>query len=120
MREAISAFLGNSCEPLKRPVRDSATKGKFLRAAMLSLHVVFPTLLGGAVYLLWRADSLRLFSWLDALGLNKLIQELRSAAYPIRTHLPVWTIFSVPAGLWMYSLVAGLRVIWRHDKSRRI
>ena len=76
-------------------------------------HIACPVLAGACIYLLWRPDRLQLFSWLAALGLRDHVQKLRTVASPTRGVLPDWVVFSLPAALWMYSLVAALRVIWK-------
>jgi hypothetical protein len=109
MREFASMFSRHSSKPAERLA---------MRTTILSVHTLLPVFVGGVIYLLWRPDNLMLFSWLDALGISKLVRDLRSAVYSVRMHLPVWIIFSVPAGLWMYSLVAGLRLTWRGGRPQ--
>lgn len=81
------------------------------------VHVVLPAILGSCIYLLWRTSSLRLFSWLEALGTARVIESLRLAAAPAKPVIEPWFLFSLPAGLWMFALVAGLRYIWRNSRQ---
>jgi hypothetical protein len=84
------------------------------------LHVVLPTFMGGCIYLLWRTKNLRLFSWFDAVGATEAIEILRLAAAPAKPAIEPWLRFSLPAGLWMFALVAGLRYVWRNGRQTKV
>ena len=75
-------------------------------------HVVEPLLIGGVIYVLWRPVNLRLFRWLEALNIYALVITARR----VLPSLPEWATYSLPAGLWMYSVVAALTFIWMPDR----
>ena len=77
-----------------------------------SLHVFFPLLLGGIIYICFRSTSLRLFKWLEILGLKSEALSIRNIIQPLKNELPTWTYFSLPDGLWVYSLSSALIILW--------
>jgi len=66
-------------------------------------------LMGCAVYLLYRAPSLKVFSWLDLLHLKDplLVFRPKSAA-----GLPHWFLYSFPDGCWVFSYMLFMGGIW--------
>lgn len=42
-----------------------------------AIHVLTPLAIGGLIYVLWRSDSLLMFRWFEALGVAKLVAQLR-------------------------------------------
>jgi len=87
---------------------------KSRRVAALSLicEIIAPIVVGGVIYILWRPTSLLLFSWLRVLHLYKPVTALRLVVHSASPNLIGWWLFSLPAGLWMYSFVAALGIIW--------
>ena len=72
-------------------------------------------LMGAAIYLGFRPNSLVIFDWADYLGLGGLIEELRAHSLPYGTSLPEWLVFSVPNGLWVLSFSVVMVSIWGVD-----
>ena len=70
------------------------------------IHVLIPFLSGIILYLLGRS--------LVSLQVNKLL-KLNYAPPPL--NLPEWLIFNVPDGLWLYSFLMWLILIWQHEKG---
>lgn len=56
-----------------------------------------------------------MFIWFEAFGLSNLIKESRIDLLPIKNHLPKWTYFSLPDGLWMYSFTSALIIYWEGE-----
>jgi hypothetical protein len=81
------------------------------------LHVVLPVALGAAIYVLFRSPRLRVFDWLQAMGLGNAVPAARAWARPAGEHLPEWLLFSAPDGLWVYGLTACLALVWRGAPS---
>ena len=80
-------------------------------------NVISPLLVGGFVYLAWRSQSLLMFSWVDAVGLDSLLHPLREFAAPMLPHVPKWVLFSLPDAAWVYSMTAAYVLVWRRAKS---
>jgi len=76
-------------------------------------HVLVPLLLGGMVYVLFRRESLLMFRWFEALGLGRSVAWLRAQAGTAGERLPRCAVMSLPAALWLYSLTAWVRIVWR-------
>lgn len=75
-------------------------------------------LLGGVTYILHRPDSLLMFRWFEAIGLDPTIEALRDA--PIAKWAPPgWWTASAPAALWLASGLLALFAIWGPHAMRR-
>ncbi len=74
------------------------------------LHVIFPLFLGGIIYTVFRNETLILHSWLDQVGLNSMIDQLRVQIGA--TNLPEWVLYNLPDGLWAYSMVSAFLILW--------
>jgi len=74
---------------------------------------------GGMVYILWRRESLLMFTWFDALGLKVLVRALRGIAAPYSHIFPPWVYFSLPQALWLFSGILFLDCIWRDVQGWR-
>lgn len=77
-----------------------------------SIHVIFPLIIGGLIYISFRSLSLRLFSWCELTGINTFTTFVRNSTYPIKTYLPSWIYFSLPDGLWAYAFSSSLIIVW--------
>lgn len=86
-------------------------------------HVILPILFGGIIYVCFRTKRLILFDWLDFVGLNQIVDIIRDYSTPIAAYLPEQFIYSLPAGLWLYSFISfniltwkkvnnGIRILW--------
>ncbi len=69
------------------------------------LHVVFPTLVGSAIYLGWRTTTLWVFKWLEIAGVQDLV--VRPSL-----KLPYWVLYSLPDGCWVYATTSWMMLIW--------
>ena len=76
------------------------------------LHVIIPLLTGSLIYLVWRSDQLLAFRWMTTVGLTIPLEFIREAAPDVFHFLPHWCLFSLPDGLWAYSFVATMTLIW--------
>jgi hypothetical protein len=74
--------------------------------------VVAPVLVGGAIYVIWRSQSLLVFSWLRAIRLDTFVTHLRAVMFPMRRHIPTFIVSSLPDGLWVYGFTSAMRQIW--------
>lgn len=73
---------------------------------------------GGLIYILWRPDSLTMFSWLSALGLDRPVGFMRALAATYFGILPGWVYLSLPQALWVLSGCLGVHSIWRDIRRR--
>ena len=76
-------------------------------------------LLGGLVYISFRQDTLKMFSWFDRVNLSGVISELRLFTLPLTDHLPNWFLYSLPDGLWLFSYLSVLLVVWDNTISKQ-
>ena len=81
----------------------------------LTLTVILPLLIGGLIYILFRADSLLMFRWFDSIGLGQTIKSIRSSIG--QPNLPSWTVFSLPDALWIFAFTNFMLIIWRDKFS---
>jgi hypothetical protein len=91
------------------------------KISFLTLHAVLPVLIGGVIYVCWRAQSILMFAWFRQIGLDPLIIRLRNFSAPAMSFLPSWFLFSLPDALWVYALTAFLANSWlkvNHQKLR--
>ena len=75
------------------------------------IHFLSPLLIVGLLYILFRSTDLRMFKWFSFIGLDELIHLARETAFPLQKLLPVWTYYSLPDGLWVYSFSSTL-IFW--------
>lgn len=75
-------------------------------------------MIGCLIYLSFRIDTLRLFSWIDALKLNPIELAIRYRTLPYADKLPHWILFSLPNGLWLFSYASLILYIWDNQLSR--
>jgi hypothetical protein len=74
---------------------------------------VVPLSLGGIIYLLFRSSDLRMFDWLDILGIKSAVFFFRMNSLAIKESIPDWTYYSLPDGLWVYAFTSSLILFWR-------
>ena len=107
LKRTRSLFKDSHCEengPLMfQPARKQRT---------IFLHVIVPLLTGSLIYIVWRSDRLLVFHWVSAVGLTAPIEYIRESAPDVFHALPDWCLFSLPDGLWAYSFVATMTLIW--------
>jgi hypothetical protein len=86
---------------------------KVSRLRPFALHVVLPLATGSIIYLLWRSPDLAVFDWARAIGLTHALERIRSLVSPLAPSIPAPALYSLPDGLWAYSLTACLALVWR-------
>jgi hypothetical protein len=90
------------------------------RLCRVLLHIILPLGVGSLIYILWRTPTLRVFRWFDTLGVAPEVFRLRRFFAPYRAILPAWALFSLPAALWMYAMVAWFQMaLLRSDRRCR-
>lgn len=85
----------------------------------INIGFLFTLLLGGFIYILFRQDSLKMFIWFESINLSNSISELRLFTLPLSFHLPDWFLYSLPDGLWLFSYISLLLLIWGNVISKQ-
>jgi len=75
--------------------------------------------LGGMIYVLWRPESLWMFSWFAALGVDQPVTSMRAWAAPLSGLMPGWIYLSLPQSLWLLSGCLAIHSIWGNWRCRR-
>ena len=76
-----------------------------------------PITVGGLIYIRWRDSNLVMFRWFRALSLDTVIGWLRAGADAPAGGWPLWMVYSLPDGLWVYALTALMIFLWRDSNS---
>ena len=74
-------------------------------------------LIGGLIYLAWRDENLRMFTWMTDVGLGPAIESLRLGAAGWREHVPQWAMYSLPDACWVFSATTSLHCVWAGCRS---
>ena len=77
-----------------------------------SIHVIIPLVLSALIYIGFRTNFIKMFDWFDYLGVDFIISAVREALNPFTNVLPSWVYFSLPDGLWLYSFISMIIIIW--------
>ena len=81
-------------------------------------HVLAPITIGGLIYLLFRADTLLMFRWIEIVGMDTYLYNIRSCFSSIKITDISILLYSVPDGLWVYSLTAFMLFVWKGELSK--
>jgi len=60
-----------------------------------------------------------MFNWFDTLGLNHQILSLRNINIEVVEKLPSWFKYSLPDGLWVFSYVCLILLIWSESEVKK-
>ncbi len=90
----------------------------YLKKRFYILPAALALMLGGIIYILFRASEPIFFSWMSAVGLDNWINFVRHYSISKSTLLPEWIIFSLPNGLWAFGYALIISGIWSGSKSR--
>ena len=89
-------------------------KKRYLLLLIVDLSLIT---IGGFIYILFRTESLLLFSWIKSLSLYPFVNELRYLSQPYCKYVPVCIIYSLPNALWLLSGLISFYLIW-DEKSK--
>jgi len=84
----------------------------------LFLSHILTLTLGGLIYIAFRTDSLIMFKWFSNLSISQPIEVIREITLPFEEYLPNWFLFSLPDGLWVFSYVSLMLLIWNVELKR--
>ena len=73
---------------------------------------------GGLIYIAFRTDTLLMFKWFAAISLDTPIEYLREMTLTTKKYLPEWFMFSLPDGLWIFSYITLILLIWKNKVTR--
>jgi len=77
----------------------------------------FALLLGGIIYILFRASEPVFFKWIPGPGLASWFGFARQSSVTFSHSLPEWIVFSLPNGLWAFAYALIITGIWAGSKS---
>lgn len=60
--------------------------------------------MGILIYLLFRSRELFYYQFIELISLNHTIDDVRKIVWTKRKYIPNWVIYSLPDGLWIFSL----------------
>ena len=83
---------------------------------LVIIHFIIPITLGTFIYLLFRPESLLVFQWLQTLKLLDFVMIAREII-DVYDKLPNWIVYSLPNGLWSYSFMFFMALIWKDSKN---
>ncbi|MEX1024115.1 MAG: hypothetical protein WD226_03470 [Planctomycetota bacterium] len=86
---------------------------------MIWILSIASMVLGGMTYVLWRPESLTMFSWFSALGGGDVVTEMRGWAAPFSEVLPSWVYLSLPQSLWLFSGCLAIHALWKDSRGRQ-
>ncbi|MGL5427053.1 MAG: hypothetical protein ACRDAS_03985 [Cetobacterium sp.] len=66
--------------------------------------VVLSFSLGVLIYLLFRSRKLFYYQFVELIYLDPYIRAIRKIVWVYRKHIPNWVIYSLPDGLWLFSM----------------
>ncbi|NNT71677.1 hypothetical protein HKT18_05545 [Flavobacterium sp. IMCC34852] len=59
-----------------------------------------------------------MFQWIDYIGFSKQLQEIRQTLAPVKMIIPEWILFALPDGLWMFSYMSLILLVWENNISK--
>lgn len=84
----------------------------------LLFKAFLPLLIGGMIYVIFRTDSLLMFKWIEQLDLKGAVMLVRDIAglYNLENYKIIFN--TLPGGLWVYSYITFLMLIWKNEINR--
>ena len=75
-------------------------------------------LFGGFIYIGFRSSNIILFNWINYTGFLDLVYDLRIITLPYKERLPDWFLYCLPDGLWIFSYVCFVLIIWKRKITK--
>jgi hypothetical protein len=88
------------------------------RGLQYVLHVLVPLLVGGSIYIVWRAETLQMFRWFELAHLTGPLYTLREMYGGQSGWLPAWMLYSIPDAAWVYSFSMYFGLLWLDSNPR--
>ena len=80
------------------------------------INCILPIILGVFIYLCFRPNTLNVFYWINSVGLTGTVTFLRSNLFFYQNLLPSWIVNSLPDGLWAYSFIYAINLVWKEKQ----
>lgn len=77
-------------------------------------------IIGGLIYIIWRKDTLLMFSWFNKIGISSEINMIRNEYKDFYFFIPKWVIMSLPNALWFNCGLLFLSIIWQNNDEEKI
>lgn len=90
----------------------------FMKRQLL-LGYLLTIIIGGMIYIAFRAETLVIFKWLSKISITEPVKLLRQTTFSFKNILPNWFVFSLPDGLWLFSYVTLLLYLWDNEISKQ-
>jgi len=84
----------------------------------LILGHLLPLIIGGLIYISFRPETLLMFDFFSTLSIDAPIEYLRENTMGLKQYFPDWFLFSLPDGLWVFSYVSLVLLIWNNTISK--
>lgn len=78
-----------------------------------AIIVILPTIIGILLYLTFRVETLKIFKWVDYLGLGSFVNFLKTNSLLLGLDIPDWVIYNLPFTLWVFSFTYLVLSIWK-------
>ena len=87
------------------------------RLRIFVLRVVFPLIIGVIIYLLFRPLTLKGY---DVFNLQIIgwIKEIQENYINLRDIIPIWIIYTLPDGLWIFSFTSAMLLLVENKKQQ--
>lgn len=79
---------------------------------------ILTMIIGGLIYILFRTQTLIMFDWFKILLLEEHIENIRLTTMTYSENLPDWLLFSFPDGLWLFSYITLILVVWKNQINK--
>lgn len=89
----------------------AANKSDILKISIAAIAL----LIGGFIYIIFRPETLIMFSWFDSLGMSNIINKLRNLYGD--NSIYSWVKYNMPAALWLFSYLYVIDAIWTDNKN---
>ncbi|WP_291151809.1 hypothetical protein [Flavobacterium sp. UBA7680] len=59
-----------------------------------------------------------MFHWINTIGFLEELLKIRQTLTPVKVIIPEWVLFALPDGLWMFSYMSLILLVWKNNISR--
>lgn len=78
---------------------------------------ILAVLLGGIIYILFRSSDIIAIHWMNSIGMEGWIQEIRSLELGGKLTVPQWIGYTLPNGLWAFAYALIISYLWIRRSS---